>query len=278
MKTTDLVMIIFTYIIISFLTLIPKDTNILNIEIWDVGQGDSIYISTPNGKKILIDGGDNYEADFKLSNKIPYYFCKIDLLVLTHPHYDHINGLNRILRRCKVGTIMFNDVVFTSRDFSIFKSITTNLNILNVYVGDEFEIDNVKFKILWPSKDFLQNKITDINDSSIVLFLDYGDFEALLTGDATLNVLEKLDLNDIKNDTDGDFDLLKVPHHGSKYSLAKWFYTDLKPKICAISVGKGNKFGHPSIEVENLLKDLKCSVIRTDIEGDIKIRVKAPLF
>jgi competence protein ComEC len=245
----------------------------LNLEIWDVGQGDAIYISTPNGRKILIDGGDNYQADFNFSRKNPFYYCYLDLLVLTHPHYDHIVSLNRILQHCKVGTVMFNDVDFNTPQFSYFKKISEKINVKNVFAGDSFEIDGVKLKILWPSKDFLNGNISDINDVSIVIFLDYGDFEALLTGDATDKVLGSIDYAGIEEFVDGEFDVLKVPHHGSKYSLHKSFYSKLKPSKCVVSVGEGNRFGHPSPIVMDYFKETGCEVLRTDEIGDVKFKI-----
>lgn len=273
MKISDLMTVIFIYIIFSFSGLSQKSSGVFEIEFWDVGQGDSIYISTPNGKKILIDGGDSFEADFKISKITPFYFCHLDLIILTHPHYDHIKGLNKIMSRCKIETVMFNDVDFDSRDFSYFKDMSEKLNVKNAFAGDEFAIDGVELKILWPTKEFLQKKVSDINDVSIVIFLDYKDFEVLLTGDATDKVLGKIDLEAVKPYVDGDFDVLKVPHHGSKYSLDKNLYANLKPKRCVISVGELNRFGHPSPDVIKYFEETECEILRTDQKGDIKMKV-----
>ena len=272
MKTNDLVLIVLIYLIFSIYFLYKSNSGYLKIEFWDVGQGDSILISTPSGKRILIDGGDNFESDFKLSKEIPFYNCRIDVMILTHPHNDHLAGLNRILERCKIGTIMFNDVDYESSIFSSFKQKTENLNVKNILKGDEFEIDNVDFKVLWPSKEFLQKGSADINDTSVVFLVDYGKFEAILTGDATLNVLGYIDTDYVRSFIDGDLDVLKIPHHGSKYSLDKPFYTLIKPKTCVISVGAKNKFGHPSLDVVNFLNDIDCLVLRTDIKGDIEVK------
>ncbi|HOD01661.1 MAG TPA: MBL fold metallo-hydrolase [bacterium] len=276
MKKTDLVIVVVLYILFSFRSLFFKGNEDLEITFWDVGQGDSIMISTPNKKRIIIDGGDNFEADFEISKIIPFYSCYIDVLVLTHPHYDHIKSLNRLMQRCKIGSVMFNDVDFTSRDFSLFKDLSKKMNVRNLYAGDQFEIDGVEFKILWPKKDFLQSSIADINDVSIVMFLDYGDFEAIFTGDATEKVLGLMDYNWIEDDIEGGVDVLKIPHHGSKYSLHKSFYQKANPAKCVISVGKDNKFGHPSPAVIDYLKSRECGILRTDEMGDVKIRVTKP--
>jgi competence protein ComEC len=273
MKKSDVVLIVFIYILFSFRGVSSSGSGSLDIDFLDVGQGDAILISTPNGKRVLIDGGDNFETDFEISKRIPFYSCYIDVLVLTHPHYDHIVGLNRLMQRCKIGTVMFNDVDFTSRDFERFKSLSSFFDTKNVYAGESFKLDGVLFKVLWPTKEFLKNNVADINDVSIVMFLDYGDFEALFTGDATDKVLGRVDMSMFEGFVDGGFDVLKVPHHGSKYSLHKSFYSKLKPNTCVISVGKDNKFSHPFPSVIDYFKSIKCNTLRTDEVGDIKMKI-----
>lgn len=278
MKISDLIYSIFIYFVLLvslfFLKGDKLETSSLRIHFWDIGQGDSTYIVTPNGNKIIIDGGDNFESDFKLATLIPFFSCELDAIILTHPHYDHIKGLSRIMSRCKISTVMFNDVAFTSRDFSYFKDLSKKFNVKNVYQGDEFIIDGVTFKILWPTKEFLQTKIADVNETSVVIFLDYGNFEALFLGDAGSEDLAKIDLNSIKLLIDGDLEVVKVPHHGSKFGLNRVFYEYLKPKNCIISVGKDNKFGHPSKEVVEYLSGSGCNVMRTDTDGDITVTHK----
>jgi len=273
MKISDLITSVFVYFLFAIAGLFAKEQRSFRVEFFDVGQGDSTYITTVNGKKILIDGGSNFDADYKLAKIMPFWSCYLDAVILTHPHYDHIIGLNRILRRCKIGTVMFNDVVFTSQDFTDFKSLVKNLNVKNVFTGDEFEIDGVIFKVLWPDKDFLQTKIPDINDVSVVLFMDYGNFQAVFLGDAGAEVLGKINLNGIKSYLDGNFEVVKVSHHGSKFGVDKAFYEALKPKDCVISVGADNKFGHPAKEVVDYLQSINCSVMRTDELGDIEMKV-----
>lgn len=274
MKRIDMILIVLVYLLFSFKGVASAGNGDLNLEILDVGQGDSILITTPNGKRVLVDGGDNYESDYEISKRIPFYSCYIDILILTHPHYDHIVSLNRIMQRCRIGTVMFNDVSFDSRDFRLFKQLSSNFNVKNMYAGESFELDGVNFIFLWPDKEFMQNKITDLNDMSFVFLLDYGDFEALLTGDATEKVLGRLDFNKIDEFTDGNFEVLKIPHHGSKYSLHKVFYSKIKPEVCVISVGKKNKFNHPHSGLIDYLNETGCKVLRTDESGDVLIRAE----
>ena len=274
MKKGDVILVVLIYLLFSFKGVASAGNGDLNLEIFDVGQGDSILITTPNGKRVLVDGGDNYESDYEISKRIPFYSCYIDIIILTHPHYDHIVGLSRLMQRCKVGTVMFNDVCFDSRDFRLFKELSSNFNVKNIYAGENLEIDGVKFIFLWPDKEFMQNTITDLNDMSFVFLLDYGDFEALLTGDATEKVLGRLSFNKIDEFTDGGIDVLKVPHHGSKYSLHRYFYSKTNPEICVISVGKDNKFSHPYPGLVDYLNGVGCNVLRTDESGDVLIKVR----
>lgn len=273
MKIGDLASTILVYVVLAFAGLFSKPQKGFQMEVLDVGQGDSILITTDNGKRILIDGGDNFTVDFELARVMPFYACSLDAVILTHPHYDHINGLTRVLNRCKISTLMFNDVNFTSREFSDFKTLSKNILVKNLYKGDEFTIDGVVFKVLWPEKEFTQNKSADINDFSIVLLVDYGDFEALLLGDVNGETLPKLDTGTIQSLIGGDFDVVKVSHHGSKYGVDKSFYADLKPKTCVISVGTDNKFGHPDKEVVSFLESIRCRTLRTDLRGNVVLKV-----
>jgi competence protein ComEC len=272
MKISSLLSTIVIYTSLSFIGLFSKPPTGFSIEFIDVGQGDSIYITTEHGKKILIDGGDNYTIDYEIAKKIPFYSCSLDAVILTHPHFDHINGLNRIMSRCKISTLMFNDVDFSSESYSDFKEMSKKVITRKLTKGDSFEIDGVLFKVLWPTKEFTQQKTADINDTSIVLFVDYKDFEALLLGDVNDTTLANLDLGSVRPLINGDLEVIKVSHHGSKYGLYEQFYIGLKPKNCVIEVGKDNKFGHPDKMVLDFLDTIKCRVLRTDFMGNIVLK------
>jgi len=253
-------------------SLAPK--NGLSIKFFDVGQGDSIFIRVPNGKTILIDGGGNNEASSALNREMFFPFCRIDYLILTHVHADHLVGLNRIMTNCQIGEVRINDIVYRSAALDDFREIIKKNNVKTIFSGDIIRFDEVYIKILWPTQESLQNPDKNLNNTSVVLFLDYKDFEGLFLGDAELKVQEKLDLKGILPYIDNGLDVLKVAHHGSKNGLDMDLITSLKPKECVISVGAGNTYGLPDPAVTASLKDSGCKVKRTDLMGDIVIQRK----
>ena len=274
MKLNDMVLLIAVYYFLSILFTfrVVKNKGIY-VHIFDVGQGDAILIDV-EGSKILIDGGANFEVDYELNKIMPFWNCELFALILTHPHYDHVAGLNKVLDRCKVDQIMFNDVDYPSAEFGIFKNKISSLNIKNAIEGDFFSINDVSFYILWPTQNFLDSRIENVNNMSVVIFMDYGNFEAIFLGDAEIDVLSKIDLSGVSHLIDGKLDLLKIAHHGAKNGNHKGFINALNPEICAISVGSDNRFGHPHPQTLDFLNEIGCNVLRTDEVGDIKIKVK----
>jgi len=240
--------------------------NKLELTFFDVGQGDSIYIKTPNDERLLIDGGASYDVDYKISKKFVYPFCYFDNIFLTHPHLDHYGGLKKVTQRCDFGNFTFNDIQCKSNSCKYFSGISTNNSIL---IGDKFSFKDVTIKVLWP--DIKNNNVdySNVNNLSVVMFLDYGDFEAILTGDAELEALNQIDLSEVTPLIQNGLDVFKISHHGAKNGLSFRLLEQLKPHNCVISVGKDNKYGHPNKEVLEYLSLIKCNVLRTDEIGDI---------
>lgn len=237
------------------------------IEFLDVGQGDAIFISTVNGKHILIDAGPDYSIDYYLSEKFYLKPCVLDLVIVTHKHLDHYGGLERIFKRCHIGSVIhsfkINDVVSADLDNASEQQ--------NLFRGDVFEIDQISFCVLWPpnDSDFISHT-NNINNTSIVFLIDYGAFEALFTGDAEVDVWRKLVVPSSCK-VDGKLDVLKVAHHGSINGLYRPLLSSLKPITSIISVGSDNKYGHPSPKVIDFLNNIGSKVFRTDLVGNIVI-------
>ncbi|MFH1565853.1 MAG: MBL fold metallo-hydrolase [bacterium] len=227
----------------------------LEITVFDVGQGDSILIKTPNNKKVLIDGGPEESIVGKIPQNLPFFDCNVDIIISTHSHSDHLNGLNSVLKRCTSPLFIINDIG------SVKVEPKATVQIIEGFRGDKFFLDNVNFYILWPPEGFQSQ---DLNNLSIVVLVEYAGFKALFTGDAESGVLLSV--------TEKDIDFLKVSHHGSYDEDLEKLLMTLKPEIMAISVGK-NSFGHPSSQVLGIADSADIEVFRTDVVGDVVIKV-----
>lgn len=234
----------------------------VNLEVYflDVGQADSILIKLED-EYMLIDAGNN-EDGVKLVN----YFNELGIKEFkyvfgTHPHEDHIGGMDDIINNFKIDNYYMPDKITTTKTFEdvLDALINNNLQYTILEKGDEFNLSSANFKVIYAG-----DETNDINDSSIVLKLTYGNNSFLLTGDATSNVEKTLLNDDIKSD------VLKVAHHGSNYSSTDEFLDVVSPKYAVISVGKNNSYNHPSNSTLKKLNDRNIKLYRTDLDGTIK--------
>lgn len=243
----------------------------LEVNFFDVGQGDSVLIEMPGNNQILIDGGPSGEVLEKIAREMPFFDRKIEIIILTHPDKDHITGLFEVLDIYKIDRVFLPDIEhFKSKEKSIlYENFKREIKeqggeIIFGKRGQKisFSKDN-NFLILWPPENL---KIEDINDYSIVSLFSFGDIDFLFTGDISRRVEHQISM--------GGFDLesevLKIAHHGSKYSTSEEFLNEVNPEIAVISVGK-NPYGHPAKEVLDNLQKYDIRIYRTDEKGDIKI-------
>lgn len=226
----------------------------LNIFYLDVGQGDSTFI-TMNGCNMLIDSGNNQDGYYIVQFLKAQNIDRIDYFILTHSDEDHIGGAYKILEELEIGTLyMPNKENDTQTYENLLKSIEINgINVntnLKASKETQYPIGNANWKIL--SVDAKNN----LNDSSIVIELDYGSTNYLFMGDATTAVEEMVEWDEV--------DVLKVAHHGSDSSTSQQFLDKVKPKYAIISVGIDNAHNLPDVEIINRLKSNNIEIYRTD--------------
>ncbi len=254
---------------------------ILNVHIWtaifnepqlevvffDVGQGDAALVKFPTGEKMLIDAANrtftrNYAELVILPYLIRQNIRHIDVLALSHPHSDHIGGAPYLLENLSIGEIWEPAVSAKSKTFRQYHFLADSLKIpiRNIYTGDYFNYGDCQLFVLHPSRKYIKTEPSNFNHYSTVIKLTYKDTDILFTGD-----IEKEDEKIVALFEDFiDCEILKVPHHGSKTSSSEFFIQAVNPDIAFISVGRRNKFNHPSRKTINLYQQHNITVHRSD--------------
>lgn len=254
-------------LLFNFLTALPDGK--LHIIFCDVGQGDAAYIRFPDGRDMLVDGGPNNKVLGCLGRHMPFWDRALDLVVLSHPQKDHMQGLLSVFERYRVEYFVRSNIANTTEGYQkLVKLVKTRaINEKLVTVGEEISIGQTKLFILWPSDDVLGASTADLNDASVVFSLRFGSFDALFPGDADTRVESQYRGTQLADST---VEVLKVPHHGSKTGMTTEYLNWLKPQLAVISVGQ-NTYGHPTTEILSMLADIGSRVLRTDQDGDIEI-------
>jgi len=273
-KKASLIVLSVTLLIIIVQVFYPADN--LKVNFINVGEGDCILIEAPNKIDILIDGGGTPQNDFDVGSKIviPYLRRKgineIDLLILTHPHLDHLEGLLPVLKEFKVDMVLDSRLPCDSSEYKEFISLIIKKGIPyhKAKAGDNFIFsNNLEIFLLNPLYDSDFYEESDFNNASIVVKLFYKDADFLFTGDIEEAAEKKLLVwqNILQSD------ILKVGHHGSSTSTNLEFLDKVDPSIAVITVGK-NHFGHPSQKIIERLENKNIQIYRTDEDGTIIIR------
>jgi len=248
----------------------PQADGALLVSFLDVGQGDAAYIETPSGEDILIDGGPDNSVLAELGKVMDFSDHEINLVILSHPHADHLSGLVEVLRRYKVDEIYETGIAYPSATYDEFEKEIAAKKIPEKFVkiDDEKNFGEVKFKVLYPLSDLKNKKVDNLNNSSIVVRLDYKNFSTLFPGDAELDEQNKI----LSDDKILPVTVVKIPHHGSQNGTVEKFLKVVRPAIAVISVGKDNKFGHPHATTLSLLKKMAIRYYRTDQDGRVEIK------
>lgn len=248
------------------LTLLPDGD--LHAYVLDIGQGDSILIVSPSGKQIIIDGGPDLAALEHLGKHMPFFDRSIDLVVLTHPHADHLTALPDVLERYEVKNILIAGSESKNSRYQSFLSVAEEQKIPTIIANPSKDIDlgdGTMLDIIWPPRPQ-----KSLNNSSVVLRILYKDYSILLTGD----IEEEVENAILKIGADIRSDILKIAHHGSRTSSSNKFLKEVSPKLALISVGKGNRYGHPSSEVIERLSNKGIEIRTTEDEGALHLSFK----
>lgn len=238
----------------------------LKVDFLAVGQGDAEFIETPGKTQILIDGGPTSAVLEKLDTRMPFWDKEIDIVILTHPESDHMTGILDVLKRYKVKYFLWSGVLKDSPQnkklLEILKN-KKNTKILAIRAGDKIKAGNVLIDFLYPLENLDGRKIEEkdsTNDTCVVNKIIYGKNSFLFTGD--------IDSKTEKNLKNTKSDVLKVAHHGSKYSTSELFLQNVNPQFAVIEVGK-NSYGHPTPEVLQRLSNYGIKILRTDKNNDV---------
>ncbi len=254
-------------LLISFFWTLPDGK--LHIVFCNVGQGDAAYVRFPDGRDMLVDGGPDDSVLGCLGRHMPFWDRRINIVVLSHPQKDHLQGLTSVLERFTVDYFVRSDIDNDTEGFvKLLETIRRKtIPIKLETTGDRIMVGTTTLSFLWPSASQIAKKTGEPNDNCLVFFLRYGTFDAVFPGDADSHVERYYTGGPL---ADSDIELLKVPHHGSKTGMTDDFIQWLHPKLAVISVGK-NSYGHPSSEAFGLLSSVGAKVLRTDRNGDIEI-------
>ncbi len=273
----------------------------LHIVACDVGQGDAILVEQ-GFNQVLIDGGPSGEKVLKcLRQEMPFWDRRIELIVMTHSDFDHINGLADVIERYSVIEFLSGDGLKMSATLEHLREVLANkkIKIEAVEMGDIVRVvdenlgERLRFRVWWPS-DVKREKLAILsgdfgnkgdyqilgvsakkgtgqsnNWRSVVLELKWHNYRALFTGDADFQAEKEM----LKAGVVEQVNYLKVGHHGSKSSSSLEFLEKLKPKVAVISVGKHNRYGHPTKEALERLKKVGAKIRRTDLEGKVEVVV-----
>jgi len=260
-------------IIVIFLVLPIPGSGRLEVTFLDVGQGDAIFVRSPAGRTCLIDGGGKpNEIGDSVGEQVVVPFLqnlglgKLDMVILTHPHDDHMKGLFTVLEEMQADRLVFAQNFLKGPELEPLLNLASKsqVSLIPVSKGQEITLDQgVKLMVLSPAKQSIPPEEDEGNNNSLVIKLTYQDVSFLLTGDGEMACLSSLlDYRDL------DSQVLKLPHHGSKTGFLPDFYEQAAPKAVVICVGK-NSFGHPAHDIIDYWAEKKIPVYRTDREGAI---------
>jgi competence protein ComEC len=250
----------------------------LHVVILDVGQGDAILVLGPSGGRILVDAGPDPDRLLPLlDERVPAWDRRIDLLVLTHPHEDHVAGAALLVRRYRVAAVAEPGMRGSGPGWSALVTAlaATGRSTGRLAAGDRVDIDGATIAVLWPLRGTVPEAPaatgTGVNDVSIVLDLRYGNRRVLLMGDAEQEVDGSLLASGSIRAAGPRVDVLKVAHHGSGTASTEALLAAIRPSVAVVSVGADNDYGHPARSTLERLTAAGARVFRTDQAGTVDV-------
>ncbi len=255
---------------ILLLAALPAWAQELVLEVLDVGQGDAVLLTSPAGKTVLVDGGPP-EAGPKVASELRKRgIAALDLVVISHPHLDHVGGLLEAVRAAPPKLVLDPAI---DHPLPTYDKLLDELGKRSIPVriatpGRTIDLGGgAVATVLAPPQPHLTGTRSDVNSNSIVLRVEYGKTSLLLTGDLEPDGERAL----LASGAALEADVLKVAHHGSKHSSTARFLSAVRPKVAVISCGKGNDYGHPTKDALGRLRAAGADVLRTDVDGTVKI-------
>ena len=271
-----------TVLVVGLLTLLTRPDGRVELVMLDVGQGDAILIRAPSGATALIDGGEDPDLTMRrIGEVLPFWQRRLDVVVLTHPHEDHVAGLVAALERFSVGLILDPGRHYHNPTYPRFVDAARRepgARLVGVRAGDRVPLGgDTTLTFLFPSEADATAGLLDgdINNASAVAVLESGEFRALLTGDAEAPVEALL----LQRGLLAPIDVLKVGHHGSDSSTSDALLAVTRPRLALISSGTDNEYGHPHAATLARLAAIPGLVVhRTDLEGTIRVVISGARY
>ncbi len=240
--------------------------NLLTFAVLDIGQGDSLFIESPTGVQVLIDGGPNKNLMKEISQVLPWYDRHVDMIVVTNPDRDHYEGFIPFMKKYSTDVVLEPGTINDNSAYDVFQKEIVDKKITKILARRGQVIDlggGAYLQILFPDRNVSE---VSSNAGSIVMKLVYGDTSVLLQGDSISNIEQYL------LEIDGDYlksDILKAGHHGSRTSSVEEYVSKVSPKWTVVSSGQNNSYGHPHKEVLDTMEKLKIKTINTCNNGRI---------
>lgn len=243
----------------------------MHVFFFDVGQGDGALVVSPSGKQIVVDGGPNLSLLQQVGSAMPLWDRRIDLLILSHPHLDHLESFPELLRRYRIDAVLISGVHAPSSRYRELLELITEEKA-TVHIADpstDIDMgDGLILDVVWPPPIYVGKEFEgDLNDTSVVVRMIYGADSVLFTGDAELHEEGEI----LSSGADIDADILKAGHHGSRTSSSTGFLLEVTPDFAIISAGRDNSYGHPHPEILRRFDLLDIPVHVTSQSGSLEL-------